>query len=241
MSDDIKFKTTIEQEPEDNHERWLVSYADFMTLLLAFFVAMYATKVSQDTSSTATTQQFSQSVMSALGQLDKEGKPIIDKTAKEYVELMQRKARIARISEELRKLLRPLEASGQVRITEGDKGIDIEISAGALFASGRADIEEEASKTLRQVGAVLAKGNFPVSVEGHTDSLPINSSRFPSNWELSASRAASVVRLFSDTGVDAAIMKATGYAEQRPVADNTTADGRARNRRIAILIETFHE
>ena len=95
-----------------------------------------------------------------------------------------------------------------------------------------------AIKALVAVGQVVAPSDFPVVVEGHTDNLPISNPQFPSNWELSGARASSVVRLFIETGVDPRRLTATGYADQRPVADNASPDGRQRNRRVAITIES---
>jgi chemotaxis protein MotB len=93
-------------------------------------------------------------------------------------------------------------------------------------------------RALTAVGQILATTDFPITVEGQTDNAPINTPLFPSNWELSGARAASVVRLFIDTGVDPRRLTATGYAEQRPMADNATPEGRQRNRRVAINMES---
>ena len=91
---------------------------------------------------------------------------------------------------------------------------------------------------LANVGRILAGSDFPITVEGHTDNTPINTPLFPSNWELSVVRASSVVRLFIENGVEARLLTATGYADQRPVDDNATPSGRQRNRRVAITIES---
>jgi chemotaxis protein MotB len=88
------------------------------------------------------------------------------------------------------------------------------------------------------VAAVLADSDFPVAIEGHTDNVPIATLQFPSNWELSAMRATTVLRLFNDSGVGAERLTAIGYGETRPVETNTTIDGRARNRRVSILIDS---
>ncbi len=129
-------------------------------------------------------------------------------------------------------------ASGQVRVTEGALGITVEINASVLFDSGEARLQIPAVRALTAVGQILATTDFPITVEGHTDNAPISTPLFPSNWELSGARAASVVRLFIDTGVDPRRLTATGYAEQRPVADNATFEGRQRNRRVAITMES---
>lgn len=123
-------------------------------------------------------------------------------------------------------------------MSEGAFGITVEINASLLFAPGEAVLGEAAVAALRAVAGVIAQASFPVTIEGHTDNIPISTFRFPSNWELSAVRASSVVRLFVESGVAPERLTAAGYADQRPVADNATEEGRSRNRRVAILIES---
>jgi chemotaxis protein MotB len=142
------------------------------------------------------------------------------------------------MAKEINDALAPLVKEGQVRITEGALGITVDINASVLFAPGDASLDPGAIQALRAVASVLAPTDFPVTVEGHTDNVPINTPQFPSNWELSGMRASSVVRLFIDSGVDPRRLTATGYADQRPIDDNATSEGRARNRRVAITIES---
>jgi chemotaxis protein MotB len=124
-----------------------------------------------------------------------------------------------------------------VRVTEGAFGITVEINASVLSRRARPSLGPMRC-ALRAVGQVVADAEFPITVEGHTDVTPIATPMFPSNWELSAVRASSVVRLFVDSGVRPARLTAAGYGDQRPVADNATSEGRARNRRVTILIES---
>jgi chemotaxis protein MotB len=149
-----------------------------------------------------------------------------------------RAERVKNMAEEIRKVLAPLVADGQVRVTEGAFGITVEINASVLFAPGEASLGPDAKRALRAVAEVVAGSEFPITVEGHTDITPIATAMFPSNWELSAVRASSVVRLFVEGGVRPSRLTAAGYGDQRPVADNASADGRARNRRVTILIES---
>jgi chemotaxis protein MotB len=142
------------------------------------------------------------------------------------------------MAREINEALAPLVREGQVRITEGALGITVEINASVLFAPGDARLDPGAVQALIAVAQILAPTDFPIIVEGHTDNVPISTPQFPSNWELSGMRASSVVRLFVDSGVDPRRMTATGYADQRPVADNATPEGRQRNRRVAITIES---
>lgn len=240
-------------EEHENHERWLVSYADFITLLFAFFVVMYAVssvnegkyRVLSDSISAAF-RSIPGSTSGAMVQVNpnapmpvtipfKKPQPANIKTdtnREKNKELLRNKAK------EISDALAPLVQSGQVRITEGALGITVEINASVLFDSGEARLQLPAMRALTAVGQILATTDFPITVEGHTDNAPISTLLFPSNWELSGARAASVVRLFVDTGVDPRRLTATGYAEQRPVADNASLEGRQRNRRVAITMES---
>ncbi|NMG55275.1 OmpA family protein [Aromatoleum aromaticum] len=136
--------------------------------------------------------------------------------------------RINSMADEIRRVLQPLTAGGQVSVAEGVHGITVEINASVLFAPGDATLGAPAVAVLRAVAQVLAGADFPITVEGHTDSVPISTERFPSNWELSTVRASSVVRLFIDAGVRGDRLTAAGYADQRPLTDNTNEEGRAR-------------
>ncbi len=143
------------------------------------------------------------------------------------------------MADEIRKVLEPLVKGGQVRVNEGVHGISVEINASVLFAPGEAQLGPPAVRALQAVAEVVAPADFPVTIEGHTDTTPISTPSFPSNWELSAVRASSVVRLFVASGVDPRRLTAAGYGDQRPIADNSLPEGRARNRRVTILIESM--
>lgn len=237
------------EDEHENHERWLVSYADFITLLFAFFVVMY----SLSTINEGKYRVLSDSIVQAFRSINvnESGQQIIIPSmtvvppsviapaprtkSPDEVKTAQRMRNMA---DEIRQVLRPLTEGGQVSVTEGAFGITVEINASVLFAPGEAVLGVPAVAALRAVAGVIAGAAFPVTVEGHTDNIPINTFRFPSNWELSAVRASSVVRLFVESGVAPERLTAAGYADQRPVADNGNEDGRARNRRVAILIES---
>lgn len=241
-------------EEHENHERWLVSYADFITLLFAFFVVMYAIsqvnegkyRVLSDTLASAF-RTVPGSTSGAMVQLNPNAPvqmniPAIRRVqptaAKGDEKLQHNKERLRDVAKDLSQVLSPLVREGQVRITEGALGITIDINANVLFAPGDARLGLEAVRALVAVAEILAPTDFPLVVEGHTDNTPINTVQFPSNWELSGVRASSVVRLFIDAGVDPRRLTATGYADQRPVADNATPEGKMRNRRVAITIES---
>jgi chemotaxis protein MotB len=244
----------VHVEEHENHERWLVSYADFITLLFAFFVVMY----SLSTVNEGKYRVLSDSLVSAFRNANvnsqsaertvagtrtaqpvqpgsKQVVPI--RNGKEEERRRQTREKMRNMAKDILDALGPLVKEGKVRVTDGLKGVTVEINASVLFALGEARLQPSASKALRAVAEVLASTEFPVTVEGHTDPTPIATSQFPSNWELSGARASSVVRLFIESGVVAQRLTATGYGEQRPVASNDTSEGRARNRRVAILID----
>jgi chemotaxis protein MotB len=132
--------------------------------------------------------------------------------------------------------LAPLVKAGKVRVTQSGRGVSVEINASVLFDSGDARLNGESVEALRAVAGLLKDDTHAIQVEGHTDNVPISTAAFPSNWELSAVRASSVVRLFIDSGVAAERLTALGHGATEPVAMNDDPIGRARNRRVAITI-----
>jgi chemotaxis protein MotB len=241
-------------EEHENLERWLVSYADFITLLFAFFVVMYAIssvnegkyRVMSDSLVSAFKESPRSEKLIELATKNPEllsgsGKPIgkmlqqpqIDAVAGERKKAAERMKKVAK---NVLDVLQPLVREGQVRVTQSPRGVTVEINASVLFKSGEAVLQPQSMESLAAVARVLSQVENPVQVEGHTDNIPINSLSFPSNWELSSSRAGSVVRLFTEQGVPAARMVAIGYADNRPVDTNATVEGRGRNRRVNVLI-----
>lgn len=241
-----------EEEPE-NVERWLVSYADFITLLFAFFVVMYAIsslnegkyRILSDSISSAF-RNIPGNAIGSMVQLNPHAPlPVVIPLHKPQPPSIKTDAAHQRTREVLRNkakeisdALAPLVQQGQVRVTEGALGITVEINASVLFESGEARLQIPAIRALTAVGQILSGTDFPIAVEGHTDNAPISTPLFPSNWELSGARAASVVRLFVESGVDPRRLSASGFAEQRPIADNASLEGRQRNRRVAINLES---
>jgi chemotaxis protein MotB len=236
------------EEEHENHERWLVSYADFITLLFAFFVVMYAISTLNEgkyrvlsdalvmafrhdrvvTPETTGMAPINRTTATPLPQ------PLRPKVVDPLRKEQERK--LLDLASKIKEALAPLVKTGQVRLTQLPKGIAVEISASVLFAPGQATLQPDSISALEAVAQVLSTTPDPVQVEGHTDNLPIASAQFPSNWELASARASSVVRLFVTSGVNPARLTATGYADNRPVESNDTPEGRARNRRVTLLI-----
>jgi chemotaxis protein MotB len=236
-------------DDHDNPERWLVSYADFITLLFAFFVVMYAISSLNEGKyrvlSTSLINAFRSGTNISLNNQPPSGsantmvevpetKPIA-KAIKSNSALHEQ-AKLGSLAADLRSVLEPLVKGGQVKISQTPKGIEIEIKDSALFATGQAQPSTASEPMLTQMAALLGKVDNSISVEGFTDNVPIKTSNFPSNWELSAARAGSVVRLFQENGIEPNRLVAVGRAENMPVADNTSAEGRARNRRVSITV-----
>jgi chemotaxis protein MotB len=228
-------------ETVENHERWLISYADFITLLFAFFVVMYAISVVNE----GKYRVFSDALGSAFG-----GRPapatsseaqqpiaLPNLAAKRRAEALRReRERLTTLARDLTSTLAPLVKEGKVRVTQNSRGVSVEINASVLFDSGEATLTADSKEALRALAVLLRDDPHALQVEGHTDTTPIRSNVFPSNWELSAARAGAVVRLFIDNGVPAGRMTVVGHGANVPVASNEDAAGKARNRRVAVTI-----
>ena len=147
-----------------------------------------------------------------------------------------RRVALARMADDIRDALSELIEADQVRVRQTPLWLEVEIRTDLLFQVGIARVEDEAVPTLEKIGEILRPMPNSVRVEGHTDTVPINTERFPSNWELSSARASSVVRLFQERGVDPERMAAVGLGEYRPADTNETAEGRNRNRRVTVII-----
>ncbi|MDK9715060.1 MAG: flagellar motor protein MotD [Sulfuritalea sp.] len=242
-----------QEEEHENHERWLVSYADFITLLFAFFVVMYALSSINEGKYRIMSDSISSAFRSIPG--SSSGAQVAVNTINSQLSIAipakrlppnvktdtaqaAKRDRLRNTAKDINKALAPLVDEGKVTVTEGALGITVDINASVLFAPGDARLDLGAVRALAAVAQILAPTDFPIIVEGHTDNTPISTPQFPSNWELSGMRASSVVRLFIESGVDGRRLTATGYADQRPLADNATPDGRQRNRRVAITIES---
>ncbi len=240
-----------EDEEHVNHERWLISYADFITLLFAFFVVMYAISSVNE----GRYRVLSNALSTAFGRFRGDPQssltvPALPGTTVPAVRTprradsapaapdQKRVEHMKNIADRLSKVLAPLVSKGEVRVTNGARGVAIEINAAVLFASGQAELQPSSGEVIKSVAAVLAAIDDPVQVEGHTDSIPIATSQFPSNWELSTARAGSVVRFFVEHGVPPQRLSAAGYGEFHPVESNDTPEGRARNRRVTLMILT---
>jgi chemotaxis protein MotB len=243
-------RRTRKKRPEDadNHDRWLVSYADFITLLFAFFVVMYALSSINEGKYRVLSDSLSSAFRTLPGaelNILPPGAPplpvpvpVVRPTPQDGVKAKQRD-KMRNMAQDIMQVLAPLVRQGKVRVLETSRGVTVEINDSVLFAPGQARLEPLSVSALEAVAQVLAPSEFPITIEGHTDNVPINTPQFPSNWELSAVRATTVLRLFAEAGVPQDHLTAIGYGEQRSVESNDSVEGRARNRRVTILIDAL--
>lgn len=229
-------------EPEESTDRWLVSYADFITLLFAFFVVMYSIsnvnmgkyRVLSDSVSTAFSAQTNSPfpVGSQLGVSVQRAPIAVGLIGQTGLVSMQETA--AKMDKRLQKWVK----KGMIAVSGNEKWLEIEIKSSLLFKSGGAVLSADAAGVISELTSVIKTTSNPLYVSGYTDDIPINTNRYPTNWELSAARSASVVRLLAQSGINPARMGAIGYAEYRPVAANDTEINRQKNRRVVIRVMT---
>jgi chemotaxis protein MotB len=234
------------EEEHDNHERWLVSYADFITLLFAFFVVMYAISSVNEGKyrilASALGAAFGTEAAVSIPQTPSEPQPALaprrqtSEDRRRMEALRREKEAMTTIARQIQHALAPLVSQGIVRVTQTASGVKVEINASILFAPGDATLTGESGAALKAIAQILKEDTHALRVEGHTDDVPISTAMFPSNWELSSVRASSVVRLFVEHGIGPGRLTAVGHGANFPVGPNDTAEGRLRNRRVEIMI-----
>jgi chemotaxis protein MotB len=227
-------------EEHENHERWLVSYADFITLLFAFFVVMYSVSAVNE----GKFRTVSESIKAALNPMY--APPVSDKPfpiGESKPTTILPALQVSR-DQVIRRLQVAMQSVGQAVQISVDPVIDqrvgeivLTISDHVLFKPGEATLQPEALPFLRGLADVLVELDRHVKIEGHTDNVPIRTAQFPSNWELSAARSVMIVRVLSELyGVPAAHLAAVGYGETRPLTANLDPEQRAKNRRVEVII-----
>jgi len=231
-------------EEHENHERWLVSYADFITLLFAFFVVMYSVSAVNE----GKFRVVSESIKAALHPVVStpvaplpikmgEGRPVtVAPQAFERIQVMRRVVKVVQKYSAIEaKLIHKADGLG------GD-GLLISIGEQTLFESGKAELKTEGLPLLQSLAQILnsmGEDVMAIRVEGHTDNVPIHTPQFPSNWELSAIRATIVARVLTEMyGFPATKLSTAGRAEYHPMTDNLTPETRAKNRRVELVVLT---
>ncbi|HXC30279.1 MAG TPA: flagellar motor protein MotB [Stellaceae bacterium] len=287
------------QEPEKapNHERWVISYADFVTLLLATFVVMYAVSTINSSKFQEMAEAFNTAFMGrinnnhdsgfaaavrgpfnfmpnpvhlpvitrevmvreappALRQEDTKGDPNLKNNgqflpkggaateteeqqhadAKTQQEVAERVKGLDEAYQQLSKSLASMIRKGEVNVSLQSLGVVIDINEVLLFHSGKADLTPDALPLIDQIAKILADLQYQIQVNGFTDNVPIHTAQFDSNWDLSATRAISVVKRFVAAGIDPTLLVGAGFGEYHPVALNNTTEGKSANRRVSIVV-----
>ena len=248
-------------EEHANHEAWAIPYGDLITLLLAFFVVMYAMSSVNE----GKYRVLSDSLVAAFQGAPKTMEPIqvgekqlgpgadlaitlprqamIDGQPQRAIQpiAMAQQARqqldeLAGVADEVEQSMSDLIDRELVTVRRHGKWVEVEIRTDILFPSGVATLSPPAEQVLQQLADTLKPFPNAIRVEGHTDNRPISTTAFPSNWELSAARAASVVHLFTRAGIDPGRLAVIGLGENRPAQSNATAEGRNANRRVLLVI-----
>ncbi|HPY96337.1 MAG TPA: OmpA family protein [Candidatus Cloacimonadota bacterium] len=220
--------------PKVGAPEYMLTYGDMMTLLLTFFVLLITfSSVEQSKFSMAAT-----SLRGALGVLQGTQGQVLPLTKMPLFSIGIGKAdkMIEELIKEMRSTAQKTGENEKLKITHNKDTIHFSLAAPMLFTTGSADLKETAKPILKLISDILVLFPYEIRVEGHTDNLPINSPIFPSNWELSFSRALSVTRQLNDFGVNSSRFQVIGYGDTRPIADNSTEDGRELNRRVEIYI-----
>jgi chemotaxis protein MotB len=260
-------------EEHENHERWLVSYADFITLLFAFFVVMYSLSSVNEGKYRVLADALSAAFRSVPRSMDpiQLGKPqrpemvqnpIINRSASAATAASQPIALpsqpiapvdqspknagkddgdgggrgIREIANRLAQAMAPLIEKDLITMRRYRHWLEVEIKTNILYPSGSAVLETQALPVLGSIAGILRDYPNPINIEGFTDNVPISTVAYPSNWELSAARATSVVHLFVRQGVPADRLAAVGYGEYRPIVSNDTEEGRSKNRKVVLVV-----
>lgn len=262
-----RLKRRRHQVEHDNVDRWLVSYADYMTLLFALFVVLYALAIVNEERFESVTESIGR-VFQAENELTKNkghgddilpvnssrtnkrlyGNDILDEPGPEAIEGEAVLSNISdaevgtnltSLEEELHTALYDLVESGYAQLQVDGDWLEIELNSGLLFPSGSASPTNSASAILSVIYDVIGEVSNYIRIRGYTDNQPISNEIFSSNWELSVSRATAILRLLEEMNLNSARMAIEGYGQYYPTSDNTTASGRAQNRKVVIAISKY--
>ncbi|MCX7102310.1 MAG: flagellar motor protein MotD [Methylobacter sp.] len=242
--------------PNTSHERWMVSYADFITLLFAFFVVMYSIssvnagkyKTLSDSIGEAFSnkaQQGNESDTLQEGNLPTTIQPIalenlatedLEKRRELSDEILKERKQLIEVSEQFEQVLSPFIDEKLVSVKKNDYWIELEMNSEMLFLSGEAELSKKAIPVLKKIAEVIKPLPNMINIEGHTDDIPIENLKFRSNWDLSSARATSVVHEFVKEGINPPRLAAIGYGEFHPIGDNKIAEERFKNRRVVLVL-----
>ena len=235
----------VEDSTREPEESWLMTYLDLITLLLVLFVLLLAYADQGGESYSQMIKAMAEATRQGDGVAEKVlvplpvGEPVVDVQAPQLSPVEPEAATDTVLEGMQQDLLSQFAAAGMesgVEVMLRKDQLDIQLSEQILFASGEARLRNEASRALSPIAEVFRTQPYDLTVEGHTDNIPIATEQFPSNWELSVSRASYVVRFLIGQGIEPERLRAVGYADTRPIGDNATDVGRAKNRRVTLII-----
>ena len=237
-----KDSTSVSALTDENESiGWIVTYADLVTLLLVFFVLLYSI-------SSINLEKFKiamLSIQSTLGEaapstelLEIMDTPKYGENTPTLEEVIGLKSREKELLEEIDEVIREETIEGNIMVRSTEGMINITITGKVLFDPGAADLNDEANPVMEKISMLIAQyPEYDVNIKGYTDNMPISTERFPSNWDLSAIRATTVLKFLINNRIDPKRLTATGYGDLLPIAPNDTEDNRARNRRVEFVLE----
>ena len=211
------------EAPDERDDGWLLGFVDILTLLLTLFVLLLAfTQLPRHTDAHASAVQ--------------QNKAAQRREAVQPPPKAPTPAAAAQASPAAPLISIPADIRDQVQVTTNASNVNLVIKDDVLFDAGSDNLKSAGRDVLASIAELLKQNDHPVSVEGHTDNIPIHTARFPSNWELSAARATNVTRQLIQLGVDGSRLRAIGFADTKPLDSNDTPQGRAHNRRVSLVI-----
>jgi chemotaxis protein MotB len=223
---------------EEGGEAWLLPYSDLMTLLLAVFIVLFAVSNIDKAKSEQMAAEFSEQMMNqSYNAASAVMVPDATPTGAAIQQIENEKDKMEALKAELDAKLKKENLTSSVKTSIDERGLVISLNNAIFFDPGSAELKKDTERTLLEIANTISVMNNYIRVEGHTDNVPMNSTVYRSNWDLSAARAANMVRLLTEhTSIPPERLIAVGYGEYRPVADNSTEKGRAKNRRIDIIV-----
>lgn len=225
----------VEDEPKAGAPEWMATYSDMVTLLLCFFVLLFSF-------ANLDVQKFKAIAVSmngSLGVLDSgttvNMEPLVGSFPNDSP--TEENEEFKKLYEEMSGYVKENNLSASITLLLDERGMLVRFMDDVLFDSGKADLTPKAKEIINKVAEIIKENDKNVRIEGHTDNIPINTFRFPSNWELSTTRAVNVVKyLIEENGIEPYRLSASGYSDQHPVDDNSKPEGRQKNRRVDMVI-----
>ncbi len=239
----------LRRRPRQGHSagsaRWLISYADFITLLFAFFTTLYAISVTDTTKAERLVRSISESFVTALFELGTDDPALLEQFRGAAVRTdddlsaahpAEPERGLDLLGERARELTGQMGRASGLSVSRTEEGLVISLADTVFFAGGQTELHSGASERLAEVAALLGEVPNHVRVEGHSDNKPVATARFPSNWHLSSARAVEVLRELEILGIAPKRLSSAGFADQRPLVSNDTLEGRRINRRVDLVV-----